>query len=88
LRMREVAANTWGEGRGKGEGGGRWPNEKRGGCQQGDLREGAARVLGGKEVGSPPPDRDQRPKTIPMPELPTPTNTSNINSIVLLMFTS
>jgi hypothetical protein len=29
-----------------------------GGCRQGALREGAARVLGG-EVGFPPPDRDQ-----------------------------
>jgi hypothetical protein len=30
-------------------------------------------------VGFPPPDHDQRPKTIPTPELSTPVHTSNIN---------
>jgi len=60
---------------------------KGGGCPQGALREGAARVFGGK-VGFPPPDRDQRPKTIPTPELSTPAHTSNINFTVLQTFTS
>jgi hypothetical protein len=43
--------------------------------------------LGGG-VGFPLPDRDQRPKTIPTPELPTPAHTSNLNFTVLWMFTS
>jgi hypothetical protein len=60
---------------------------KGGGCPQGALREGATRVLGGK-VGFPPSDRDQRPKTIPTPELSTPAHTSNINFTILQMFTS
>jgi hypothetical protein len=57
----------WGEGGGqRREGGG-------GGCPQGALREGRLGFFGGGgEVGFPPPDRDQRPKTIPTPELPTP----------------
>jgi hypothetical protein len=60
---------------------------KGGSCPQGALREGAARVLGGK-VGFPPPDRDQRPKTIPTPELSTPAHTSNIHFTDLRMLTS
>jgi hypothetical protein len=39
-------------------------------------------------VGFPPLDRDQRPKTIPTPELLTPAHTSNIHFTVLRMFTS
>jgi hypothetical protein len=42
----------------------------------------------GEKVGFPPPDRDQRPKTIPTPELSTPAHTSNINFTVLQVFTS
>jgi hypothetical protein len=47
--------------------GGGGQRRKGGGCPQGGLREMAARVGGG--VGFPPPDRNQRPKTIPTPEL-------------------
>jgi hypothetical protein len=44
--------------------------------------------LGGGGVGFPPPDRDQRPQTIPTPELPTLAHTLNIHFTVLRMFTS
>jgi hypothetical protein len=86
LENGEGAAAALGEERrGKrGEGDGQRRERGGGGCPQGALREGVARVLGGGgEVGFPPPDRDQRPKTIPTPELSTPTHTSNINFTVL-----
>jgi hypothetical protein len=88
LRMEGGGCSTWG--RDKREDGGWRPKEGRGGgCPPGALREGATRVLGGGgEVGFPPPDRDQRPQTIPTPELPTPTHTSNIHFTILRMFTS
>jgi hypothetical protein len=60
----------------------------RGAANKGDLREGAARVFWGEGMGFPPSDHDQRPKTIPMPELRTPAHTSNINFTILRMFTS
>jgi hypothetical protein len=90
LENGEGAAATLGEER-RGKRGGRVTAKrgKGGGCPQGALREGAARVLGGGgEVGFPPPDRVQRPKTIPTPELSTPAHTTNINFTVLQMFTS
>jgi hypothetical protein len=39
-------------------------------------------------VGFPPPDHDQRPKTIYTPEFLTPSHTSNIKFTVLQIFTS
>jgi hypothetical protein len=85
LRMEGAAAALGEERRGRMGGGSQ--RREGGGCPQGALREGAARVLGGG-VGFPPSDRDQRPKTIPTPELPSPAHTSNIHFTVLQMFTS
>jgi hypothetical protein len=48
----------------------------------------SARVVGKEIVGSPLPDRDQRPKPTPMLVLLSPAYKTNINSTVLLMFTS
>jgi hypothetical protein len=69
-----------------------------GAATQGKQRGGAAatqggegrstRVVGKEIVGSPPPDRDQRPKPTPMPVLSSSAYKTNINSTILLMFTS
>jgi hypothetical protein len=72
------------------EGGGGYTRETKGGGA-GHTRGGegrSARVVGKEIVGSPLPDREQRPKPTPMLVLLSPAYKTNINSIVLLMFTS
>ena len=62
LGLRGGAAITWGRRRGIGAAA---RVEERGEGRPkgwGSEREGAARVKGGKLMGSPPPDRDPRPK--------------------------
>jgi hypothetical protein len=73
------------------EGGGGYTRETKGGgvpATQGGGEGRSARVVGKEIVGSPLPDRDQRPKPTPMLVLLSPAYKTNINSTVLLMFTS
>jgi hypothetical protein len=69
-----------------GEGGGQ-KRERGAAAYKGPYERGRLGFWGG-EVGFPPPDHDQRPKTIPLPELSTPTHKSNKNSTVSLVNTS
>jgi hypothetical protein len=84
--MGEGGSSQGARGRGrlhKGNKGGGAPATEGGG---GEGR--SARVVGKEIVGSPLPDRDQRPKPTPMLVLLSPAYKTNINSTVLLMFTS
>jgi hypothetical protein len=87
LRMEGGGCSTWGREKREDVGRVAAKGGKGGSCPQGALREGRL-GLGGGEVGFPPLDRDQRPKTIPTPELLTPAHTSNIHFTDLRMLTS
>jgi hypothetical protein len=68
---------------------GGYTRETKGGRGGHTRGEGSStRVVGKEIVGSPLPDRDQRPKPTPMLVLLSPAYKTNINSTVLLMFTS
>jgi hypothetical protein len=84
--LRGGAAITWGRRRGIGAAA-RVEERKREGGQPkgwGSEREGAARVKGGELMGSPPSDRDPRPK-LALTSAPDPAHKSNKYSTVLLV---